>query len=71
MQDINRRPPESMTTLERMDEVAALLARGLSRLWDESVATSANPASQSHLGLGYCSHRSVHTDPCKDLSESK
>jgi len=52
MQEIKRRPPESMTVSERMDEVAALLARGISRVWDQSVAKSANAASKSHLGLG-------------------
>ncbi len=71
MRDINHRPPESMTTSERMDEVAGLLARGLSRLWEASVAKSANAASQSHLGLGYCGHPSVHTDPLNNVSESK
>ena len=71
MQEINRRPPESITVSERMDEVAALLARGISRVWDQSVAKSANAASKSHLGLGYSDHQSVHTDPSTKVTESK
>ena len=62
MQEIKRRPPESMTVLERMDEVAALLARGISRVWDQSVAKSANAASKSHLGLGFSAHQSNGMD---------
>lgn len=71
MQEINRRPPESMTVEERMDEVAALLARGISRMWDQSVAKSATIDRKSHLGLGYCGHQSVHTDPLTKVTESK
>lgn len=71
MQEIKRRPPESMTVSERMDEVAALLARGISRLLDQSVAKSANAASKSHLGLGFSAHQSVHTDPSNKVTESK
>jgi len=71
MQEINRRPPESMTVSERMDEVTALLARGISRVWDQSVAKSANAASKSHLGLGFSAHQSVHTDPSTNVTESK
>jgi hypothetical protein len=71
MQEINRRPPDSMTVSERMDEVTALLARGVSRVWDQSVAKSANAASKSHLGLGYSGHQSVHTDPSTKVTESK
>lgn len=71
MQEIKRRPPESMSVSERMDEVAALLARGISRVWDQSVAKSANAASKSHLRLGYSGHQSVHTDPSTKVTESK
>jgi hypothetical protein len=71
MQEINRRPPDSMTVSERMDEVTALLARGVSRVWDQSVAKSANVASKSHLGLGFSAHQSVHTDPSTKVTESK
>ena len=71
MQEIKRRPPESMSVSERMDEVAALLARGISRVWDQSVAKSANAASKRHLGLGFCAHQSVHTDPSTKVTESK
>ena len=71
MQEINRRPPESITVSERMDEVAALLARGISRVWEESVAKSANAASKSHLGLGFIADQSVHTDPSTKVTVSK
>jgi hypothetical protein len=71
MPDINRRPPESMTVEERMSEVAALLARGISRVWDKSVAKSANVARKSHSGLGYSGNQSVHTDPFNKVTESK
>ena len=71
MQEINRRPPDSMTVSERMDEVAALLARGVSRLWDQSVENPENTASKSHLGLGCSAHQSVHTDPFNPVTESK
>jgi hypothetical protein len=71
MQEINRRPPDSMSVAERMDEVTALLARGISRVWEQSVAKSANVASQSHLGLAYSGTRSVHTDPTTKVTESK
>lgn len=71
MQEINRRPPDSMSVTERMDEVAALLARGISRVWEESVAKSANGASMRHLGLGFSAHQSVHTDPLTKSTESK
>ena len=62
MQEIKRRPPESMTVTERMDEVASLLARGISRMRDQSVAKSANVVSKSRLGLGFSGHQSVHRD---------
>lgn len=71
MQEINRRPPDSMTVTERMDEVSALLARGISRVWEQSVAKSANVASKSHLGLACSATRSVHTDPSTKVTESK
>jgi len=71
MQEINRRPPDSMSVAERMDEVATLLARGISRIWEESVAKSANGASKRHLGLGYRGDQSVHTDPSTKVTESK
>lgn len=63
MQDINRRPPDSMTASERMDEVASLLARGISRLWQPSVAKSAHVDPQNHFELGFSGHQRVHTDP--------
>ncbi|MCL4652467.1 hypothetical protein [Burkholderia multivorans] len=71
MQEINRRPPESMTVSERIDEMSALLARGIARLWAKPVAKSANVASKSHLGLGYFGDQSVHTDPFNKVTESK
>jgi len=71
MHDINRRPPESMTVEERMDEVSALLARGISRSWENSVAKSTNIAAKRHLGLGYSGNQSVHTDPSNTVTESK
>ena len=71
MQENNRRPPDSMTVSERMYEVTALLARGVSRVWDQSVAKSANAASKRHLGLGFSAHQSVHTDPSTKVTESK
>lgn len=71
MQEINRRPPESMTASERLDEVSALLARGISRLWDESVAKSATVAAKSQIRLGYCANQSVHTNPINQVTESK
>lgn len=71
MQEINRRPPDTMTVDERMDEVSALLARGVSRLWAQSVAKSANVAAQSHLGLGFYGGQSVHTDPFNNVTESQ
>ncbi len=71
MQEFNRRPPDSMTVSERMDEVTALLARGVSRVWDQSVAKSANVASKSHLGLACSGTRSVHTDPTNKVTEFK
>lgn len=60
-----------MTVTERMDEVVALLARGISRMWDQSVAKSANLDSESHLGLGYSDNQSVHMDPLTKFTESK
>jgi len=71
MQEIKRRTPESMTVSERMDEVSALLARGISRMWDQSVAKSANTASKSHLGLGYSADQSVHTNPSNSVTDAK
>lgn len=62
MQKIKRCAPESMTVTERMDEVASLLARGISRLRDQSVEKSANVVFKSHLGLGFSGHQSVHRD---------
>ncbi len=70
MQQTNQRPPEHMTVAERMDEVAALLARGIDRMWDASVAKSANTAAQSHLGLGFSARQSVHSDPSTTVTES-
>ena len=71
MQPINRRPPESMTVDARMDEVSALLARGISRLREKPDAKSAIVAGQSHLGLGGFGRQSVHTDPFNPVTESK
>jgi hypothetical protein len=42
--------------------VASLLARGISRLRDQSVEKSANVVFKSHLGLGFSGHQSVHRD---------
>lgn len=71
MHEINRRPPESMTVEERMDEVSALLARGMSRLWEKPAPKSENRVSKSHLVLGYSGNQSVHTDPTNTVTESK
>ena len=71
MHEINRRPPESMTVDERMDEVSALLARGMSRLWEKPAPKSENRVSKSHLVLGYSGNQSVHTDPTNTVTESK
>lgn len=71
MQPINRRPPDSMTVEARMDEVSALLARGICRLWEKADAKSAIVAGQSHLGLGGSGHPSVHMDPPNPVTESK
>jgi len=71
MQEINRRPPDSMTPAERLDEVSSLLARGINRLLEASVAKSANGASKRHLGLGYRGDQSVHTDPSTKGTKSK
>ena len=71
MHEINRRPPESMTVAERMDEVSALLARGMSRLWEKPAPKSENRVSKSHLVLGYSGNQSVHTDPTNTVTESK
>ena len=71
MQPVNRRPPDFMTVDERMDEVSALLARGISRLWEKTDTKSAIVAGQSHLGLGSSGHQSVHMDPFNPVTESK
>jgi len=71
MQEIKRRPPESMIVSERMDEVVALLARGVSRMWEQSVSKSANRASKRHLGLGCSADQSVHTNPSNKPTEAK
>ena len=71
MHEINHRPPESMTVEERMDEVSALLARGMSRLWEKPAPKSKNRVSKSHLVLGYSGNQSVHTDPTNTVTESK
>jgi hypothetical protein len=71
MLEINRRSPESMTVEERMDEVSALLARGIYRLWEQSVSKSKNMASKTHLGLGYSGDQSVHTNPSNNVMEAK
>jgi hypothetical protein len=71
MQEINRRPPESMTMDDRLDEVAVLLARGIARLWADSVAKSANVAVQSQFGLGYSGDQRVHTGPHNTVTESQ
>jgi hypothetical protein len=60
-----------MTVAERMDEVSALLARGMSRLWEKPAPKSENRVSKSHLGLGYSGNQSVHTDPTNTVTESK
>ena len=71
MLEINRRSPESMTVEERMDEITALLTRGVLRVWEQSVSKFANRASKRHLGLGYSDDQSVHTDPTNTVTESK
>ena len=71
MHEINRRPPESMTIEERMDEVSAMLASGISRLWEKPAPKSENRVLKSHLGLGYSGNQSVHTDPTNTVTESK
>jgi hypothetical protein len=71
MLEINRRSPESMTVEERMDEVTALLTRGVLRVWEQSVSKSANTASKRHLVLGYSDDQSVHTNPSNTVTEAK
>ena len=71
MLEINRRSPESMTVEERMDEVTALLTRGVLRVWEQSASKSANRASKRHLGLGYSDDQSVHTNPSNTVTETK
>lgn len=60
-----------MTVEERMDEVSALLARGIYRVWEQSVAKSKNVASKTQLGLGYSGDQSVHTNPSNTFTEAK
>ena len=62
MQEINHYPPERMTSEQRRDEVASLLARGLVRLRAVSVTKSANAAGKSEFALGFTGDQSVHTD---------
>ncbi len=69
MHEINRRPPESMTVAERMDEVSALLARGyVPGLWEKLCSKSENRVSKSHLGLGYSVTRAFIRDPTNTVS---
>lgn len=71
MQPINTRPPNLMTVSARMDEVGALLAKGLLRVWNQSSEKPASWVRQSDLGLGYSANQSVHVDVLTLPTESR
>jgi hypothetical protein len=74
MLEINRSPPESMTVDERVDEVCALLSRGLLRLWqsqEQKIAPVCSPVtSERQFGLGFGGQQRVHTNPSNSVTES-
>ena len=63
MLEVNHLPPDRMTPEQRRREVASLLARGLARLRSADSPPSERVAAESGLGLAFCGHQRVHSDP--------
>lgn len=63
MQEVNHHPPEMMTSEQRRNEAAMLLAKGIVRLRALPVEQSANVVRKSEFGLAFSGEQSVHTDP--------
>ena len=67
MHEVNHFPPERMTPEQRRREVATLLARGLVRLRQAHMVSSAGPADgtglESRLDLAISGDQRVHSDP--------
>ena len=59
---INHLPPERMTPEQRRLEIAAILAKGLVRLRQSSLAKRQIPATERKVLLGFSGDQSVHTD---------
>jgi hypothetical protein len=62
MCQINHLPPDRMTSEQRRNEIAGLLAAGLARLRSEKFAQSAETSGQRAVLLGFSAYQSVHTD---------
>jgi hypothetical protein len=59
---INHLPPERMTSEQRRLEIASILAKGLVRLRQSSLANRQIPATERKVLLGFSGDQSVHTD---------
>lgn len=70
MYSISQVPPEKMTALQRREEIAALLANGLIRLREHSVAVSKNKRLSNPFGLGFPTQESVHANRTITTSET-
>ncbi|PSJ17160.1 hypothetical protein C7H79_09670 [Nitrosomonas supralitoralis] len=72
MMDVNKTPPEKMTTEQRRQEIASLLANGLIRLRNAYSLPSPKDLPESEFELDSSGHRSVHSNPVnKTKTESK
>ncbi len=63
MMDVKQTPPDRMTSEQRREEVATLLARGVARLHMPQTTHPQNPSTESEFELAIPPGRSVHGDP--------
>jgi hypothetical protein len=63
MMDINQTPPEKMTSEQRRQEIAALLARGIVRLREQRLRVPLNFCVESEFELDSSGQGSVHSNP--------
>ena len=63
--------PAAMTSAQRRQEIAALLANGLVRLRAANARAHAEGRAESGFDLGFSAHQRVHTDPANQSAESR
>ncbi len=63
MMDVNQTPPEKMTSAQRRQEIASILANGLIRLRNARYQRHAGMGTESEFELDSSGQGSVHSNP--------